>query len=277
MKPTIEYEIVPEKSFFFWIKELLRFKELLFIFVWRDLKVKYKETSIGILWAVAQPLFMMLVFSMFLKNNFAATNSNDIPYNLYAYSGIILWNIFANGVTGASNSIISNAGIIKKIYFPRIIIPIASVIVTIIDFLIAAPFLFLLAYYYNVDFFHASNLAYFLLSIILAAIATVGFGIAFSSLNFKYKDFRYLFPFLIQLLFFATPIIYKIDTIHNVWVKKLMQLNPMFLPEYCMRKTFGYGAISTENIVVGVLIILFSFSVSFILFSKLEKEFADIS
>lgn len=215
-----------KRKFVDWI-ELWSYRELFYFFTWRDIKVKYKQTTLGFMWAILQPLLMTTIFTFFIGRSLNVP-SEGIAYPIFAFSGLLLWSIFSSGITNAGNSMVSNAQIIKKIYFPRLIIPISSILVSVFDFAIALlVFIGLLIFFrQEVDIVMAilcwpSGLA-------LAIIATFGPGCLLAALNVKYRDFRYVIPFLVQSLLFLTPVIYPISIIGNSWLKYLLAVNPMF-------------------------------------------------
>ena len=222
----MEYEIVPKRHGLLDARELFKYRELFFILAWRDIKVKYKQTVLGILWAILQPFAMMIVFSLFLGNAMERT-TGDIPYPVFVYSGLMLWGIFATGVGNAGNSLIDQADMVKKIYFPRLIIPVSSLIVALFDFMMTFVVYVLILLYYD---FHVNLTAFvflFPMSIFLTLLASLGIGILFAAANVRFRDFRFVIPFSIQFFFFVTPIIYPASILENDLVRGLMALNPM--------------------------------------------------
>jgi lipopolysaccharide transport system permease protein len=206
--------------------ELFRYKELFYFFTWRDIKVKYKQTALGLLWAVLQPLLMMLIFTFFFAK---ALNipSQSLPYPVFVFSGLLLWNLFSSALNNASNSMVSNAAIIKKIYFPRVIIPLSSILVAVFDFFMGMIlFIPLLIFYqqpvgWNILWSWPFALA-------ISILASMGPGCLFAALNVKYRDFRYVIPFIIQVLFFLTPVLYPISLIKYPVLKTVVILSPMY-------------------------------------------------
>lgn len=225
----VKYEIKPQQKIGLGFGELVTYRELFFFFTWRDIKVKYKQTVLGFAWAILQPLLMMVIFTVFFGRALKI-NSENIPYPVYVFGGLIIWNIFSNGLTAAANSMVSNSNIIKKIYFPRLIIPISSVLVAFFDFIMAWFLLIVLLFYYHVQV----NIPLFLLStfvsVIFACLATFGPGCLLAALNVKYRDFRYVIPFLVQGLLFVTPVIYPYDMLQHNWAKFIIAFNPMTAP-----------------------------------------------
>jgi lipopolysaccharide transport system permease protein len=226
MAEPVEYVIESGGTRLFQWKELWRYRELFYFFTWRDVKIKYKQTVLGFLWAVLQPLFMMLIFTYFFGR---ALNipSQDLPYPVYVFSGLLIWNMFSTGLTNASNSMVNNASIIKKIYFPRLIIPASAILVALFDFFMAfAIFICLLLFYQQ----PLSWLAILLwpAAIFITIIAALGMGSWLAALNVKYRDFRYVIPFLVQVLFFLTPVIYPVSMLKYPLLQYVLACSPMY-------------------------------------------------
>lgn len=271
----MEYEIKPAGKFSLGIKELWDFRELFYFFTWRDIKVKYKQSLLGVLWAILQPLLLMVVFSLFFGNALGVPSDN-IPYPIFAFSGLMLWNIFSSGLSGASQSMVTNANIIKKIYFPRLIIPISSILVALFDFLMAFfVYVGLLLYYqFNIS---PLILIYLPLSIFITTLATLGMGSFISALNVKYRDFRYMIPFLIQFLFFLTPVIYPVSIVKYSWAKQLFAINPMVGAVDLLRSTITGNDLNWQYVCTSGVssVLLFLFGLFY--FRKTEYYFADLA
>lgn len=186
-------------------KELWRFRELLYYFTWRDVKVRYKQTALGATWALLQPFMMMVVFSIFF-GRMAGINTGDLPYPIFVYSGLVLWTFFANAVSTAGNSVVGASSIVTKVYFPRLIIPFASIGAAALDFCIACVLLMGMMIYFGVSFSWTCLLLP--LPFIVTAMAALGVGTLLAALNVSFRDFRYTIPFLVQLWLFATPTVY---------------------------------------------------------------------
>lgn len=272
---TMLYEIKPVSNFTIGLKELWEFRELFYFFTWRDIKVKYKQTALGVLWAILQPLLLMVVFSLFFGHALHVPSDN-IPYPVFAFSGLMLWSIFSSGLSNASQSMVSNTGIIKKIYFPRLIIPISSILVALFDFIMAfVVYAGLLIYYqYPVS---PTILIYLPLSLLITILSTFGIGTFIAALNVKYRDFRYVIPFLIQFLFFLTPVIYPVSIIKYGWAKQLLSLNPMAGAIDILRSTIIDTPINWQYAITSLLssVILFIFGLYY--FRKTEYYFADLA
>lgn len=254
--------------------ELWQYRELVYFFVWRDIKIRYKQTFIGALWAVFQPLTTMIIFTIFF-GKFAKMPSDNIPYPVFVYVGLLFWNYFSFGLSHASESMVNNSNIIQKIYFPRLIIPVASSLIGLIDFAIASIILFAFMFYYR---FSPSLTIIFYLPVLLLTVflSSVGLGCFFASVNVKYRDVRYVIPFFIQIAMFLTPVIYPISMLGSKY-RFLLSLNPISgVIETARRVTFGNSPVDLNMLLVSVLISLFLFFFGIMYFRKTERYFADI-
>ena len=254
--------------------ELWRYRELFLILVWRDIKVRYKQTAIGIIWAVFQPLLTMAIFTVFF-GRLARVPSDNIPYPIFVYSGLLLWNYYSTALTNSSNCLVENEGIVKKIYFPRLILPLSTTITPTIDFLIALMILFVLMIYYH---FIPNLYGILLIPILLFAafISALGLGVLFAAINVKYRDVRYALPFFIQIMMFITPVIYPVSII-PVKYQWLAYLNPMTGIVSLSRSTLLHtNPIDIKLLMLSLIssIIILIFGITF--FRKTEKFFADI-
>lgn len=253
-------------------KELWAYRELLYFFVWRDVKVRYKQTGLGFAWAVIQPLFTMIVFSLFF-GGLAKIPSDGIPYPLFSLSALLPWNLFAEGMTRSTNSMVSNAGIMTKVYFPRLIMPISGILSPIVDFLVAFSILILMMAYYG--FMPGINIIFLPLFIAFAVITSLAIGLWLSSLNIKYRDFQYTVPFLIQLWMFASPVVYPTSILPPQF-QALYGINPMA----GVIEGFRWALLDTNPpsmmIFVSVLVVLALFISGMFYFKRVEQYFADI-
>ena len=256
-------------------KELWRYRELFYIFTWRDIKVRYKQTVIGIVWAILQPFLLMVVFSTFF-GGLAKIPSDNIPYPIFVFSGLIFWNYFSTALNNTSNSLIENENIIKKVYFPRLILPLSPSITPIIDFLIAfAVFGGMLIYYHLTPTLIGIVLLPIL--IIISFLSAAGLGTFLSAINVRYRDIRYALPFFIQLLIFLTPVIYPTTLIEQKY-RWLLALNPMTgVIEAARAGIIGSGPVDFKLLIISgtISIIFFLFGVFY--FRKTERVFADIA
>jgi homopolymeric O-antigen transport system permease protein len=272
----IEYEIKPEKKISLGLGELWNYRELFYFFTWRDIKVKYKQTALGFAWAVLQPLLMMLVFSFFFGKTLKVPSEN-IPYPVFVFSGLLLWNIFSAGLSNAGNSMVANANIIKKIYFPRLIIPLSSVLVALFDFIMAFIVYGGVLIYYRFTFDAIKFLIFFPLSLLLCIIATFGTGTFLAALNVKYRDVRYVIPFLIQALLFITPVIYPVSIFNNPLAKFIMALNPITGAIVLFRSALTDQAPDWNIIIIGICSATVLLVTGLYYFRKTEAYFADLA
>ncbi|GAH58838.1 unnamed protein product, partial [marine sediment metagenome] len=205
------------------LRDIWQYRELLYFLTWRDVKVRYKQTVIGFLWAIIQPLLKMVVFSI-IFGGLAKMDSEGFPYPIFLYAGLLPWQFFASAVSRSGESVVASANLIKKVYFPRLVIPIASVGACLVDFAISFIILIVLMFYYSI----IPTLSIFMvLPLVLATIFTaLGVGMFISALNVAYRDFRYIIPFLVQIWMFLTPVIYSTGIIPENW-RWLILLNPM--------------------------------------------------
>lgn len=272
----MQIEIKPQSGFQLNLKEFWSYRELLYFFTWRDIKIKYKQTFFGVLWVVLQPLLMMVIFTAFFGRILSA-HSGNIDYRVFVFAGLMLWNVFATGIAGAGNSMVTNANIIKKIYFPRLIIPFSAVLVSLFDFLFTLILFAGLLLYCNVTPDFGKLFIFLPLALLITALTTLGLGIFLSALNVKYRDFRYVIPFLIQSLLFVTPVIYPLAMIKNEFIKTLLTLNPMAAALDVFRASLTHTEINIQVVVTGFCISLALFTFGIITFRKTEAYFADIA
>lgn len=206
------------------LRELWEYRELLFFLTWRDIVVRYKQTILGVAWAIIQPFMTMVVFSLFF-GGLAKVPSDGIPYPIFSFAALVPWTFFANGLTQASNSLVGSANLIKKVYFPRLIIPMSGVLSGLPDFLISFGVLLGMMIILGV-FPTAASLIWLPLLLLLALITALGVGLWLSALNVYYRDVRYIVPFLVQLWMFASPIAYPSTLLPQPW-RSIYALNPM--------------------------------------------------
>ena len=267
--------IIKPKKNFSWgdLKEIWQYRELLYFFSWRDFKVRYKQTVIGIAWAVSQPLLAMIVFSIFF-GKLAGMPSDDIPYPIFVFVGLLLWQFFSGAMTDVSNCMVNSRTIITKVYFPRLILPISATVTKFIDFLIASLVLVGLMIYYG----YTPNFSGFLilpLLLVITFFAALGGGLFLAALNVKYRDVRYALPFFIQMLLFLTPVIYpaSLTGIYS-W---FLAMNPMTgVIKAARAALLGNFPINWELLGISALACFFIFLFGLYYFNKTEKYFADI-
>jgi lipopolysaccharide transport system permease protein len=256
------------------IHDLWRYRELLFFFAWRDLKVRYKQTFLGIVWAVLQPIMYMVVFTLFF-GRIADLYSEGKPYALLALSGSVIWLFFANSVTLSANSLVGNASLITKIYFPRLLAPVAPVIAGLVD--LALSFTVLLAVMAGYGEYPALHRTWIALPFLLLAMGTaVGVGSWLAALNVKYRDVRYVVPFMLQLWLFASPVVYSSELLQGR-LETLYYLNPMAGVVEGFRWALlggippGYGSVALSTLGGAVMLVA-----GVLYFRRVERNFADI-
>lgn len=276
VRENFEIIIKPKNKWFdLNLKELWLYRELAFIFAWRDIKVRYKQTAIGIIWAILQPVLTVAIFSFFF-GKLANVPSDGIPYPIFAFVGIMFWNYFSVSLTGSSNTINENENIIKKVYFPRLILPTASAITPLIDLIIALAVLMVLMFYYG---FVPTIYSLFLLPFlfIIAFLASSGLGLFLASINLKYRDVRYALPFFIQLLMYLTPVIYPSSIVGEKY-QWIIALNPMTgIIEAARSVFFGVNPINFHSLFISIVISLALFLFGIFRFKRTERFFADLA
>lgn len=258
------------------LSELWEFRELLYFFAWRDIKVKYKQTFLGVAWAFIQPFLMMLVFTVFFGNmlNFP---SEGLPYPVFAFTGLIFWNVFSNGVVNSGNSMMTNAVIIKKNYFPRIILPLSAVLVSFFDFLVSFILFTGLLLYFRVHPDFLRLFAFFPLAVIITVITTVGTGVVIGAMSIRFRDFRIVMPFFIQILLFITPVIYPISAISNKTLHFVLSLNPMAGAVSLARAALTNNAVDWTSAGIGCAMSLLIFVSGLLIFKRNESLFSDLA
>ncbi len=267
-KPLVVIE--PSRS---WValnlRDLWHYRDLLYILTQRDVKIRYKQTILGAAWAIIQPLLTMLIFTVFF-GSIAGLSSDNVPYPLFAYAGLLPWTFFSNALTNSGNSLVGNSNLITKVYFPRMVIPIASVGSGLVDFGIAFILLIGLMIYYATGF--SLSLLMLPVLVVLTATLAIGIGMWMSALNVKYRDIRYALPFLIQLGMFASGIITPIP---EKW-RFLLFLNPLAAQIAAYRaaifgKSFDWVALGVSATLTFIVLIYSAYN-----FRRMEKSFADV-
>jgi lipopolysaccharide transport system permease protein len=253
--------------------DISTYRELLYFFVWRDIKVRYKQTALGAMWAILQPLALMLLFTL-VFSRLAHLSSDAVPYPIFAYTALIPWMLFAQGVTSASQSLVGSGQLISKIYFPRILVPVAAALSFVLDFVISFAILLGLMVYY--DIYPKWQVVFLPLFALLAFLTALAIGTLLSALCVRYRDVIYTVPLLIQLWLFASPIMYSSKLIARKW-SLLIYLNPMATVvngfRWCLLGTDsrpGLGALLSVALVLCVLV------VALVTFKRAEQTFADV-
>lgn len=255
------------------LKELWAYRELLYFLIWRDVKVRYKQTALGAAWAIIQPVFTMFVFSLFF-GRLGKIPSDGIPYPIFSYAALVPWTFFAQGLGQASNSLVGSANLIKKVYFPRLSVPIASVISGIIDFSIAFIVLLVMMLYYGIV--PGIKVIWLPALLLLTLITSLGVSLWLSALNVHFRDVRHIIPFLTQLWLFATPIAYPSSLLSEPW-RTLYSINPMV----GVVEGFRWALLGAETVPGPMVIVSFLAALTILVsglfyFRRLEKTFADV-
>ncbi len=254
------------------LKELWAYRELLWVLTLRDIKVRYKQTVLGVVWALIQPVMLMVVFSIFF-GKLAKIPSDGYPYPIFVYAALLPWVFFANAISSSASSVVGSANLISKVYFPRLIIPLASIGAGLIDFAIATLVLLLLMIFYGVGW--SVNLLAAPVLVVAVLFTALGIGTFLSALNVAYRDFRYVIPFLIQLWMFATPVVYPASLVPEKW-QWILYLNPMAGLIEGFRSAFLGRPFDFEALGISFTVAVIVFLVGVAYFEKVERRFADI-
>lgn len=274
-RPLPHLRIQPSKG---WVSlklnEVWAYRELLLFLTARDIKVRYKQTVIGAAWAIIQPLMTMVVFSIFF-GGLAQIPSDGIPYPIFSFAALVPWSLFAYGLSEASNSLVGSSNLIKKVYFPRLIIPLASVMAGVVDFLIAFAVLILMMLGYGIA--PTLNVLWLIPLTLLALVTSLGVGMWLSALNVEFRDIRYIIPFLTQFWMFITPIAYPSSLIENETLRALYGLNPMA----GVVEGFRWALLGTDTAPGPVILVSALAAVALLVsgmfyFRRMEKSFADV-
>lgn len=256
------------------LRDLWTYRELVFFLTWRDIKVRYKQAALGVAWAVLQPLFTMIVFSIILGNWLNVPTENNIPYPVFSFVALLPWQLFANTLQRSGTSLVSSANLLTKIYFPRLVIPIAAVGAGLVDFFISFLVLIGLMLFYNLPF--TLNMLWLPLLILLALLTALSIGLWLSALNVQYRDVQQMIPFIIQAWFYISPVVYSSDVIPSENLKLIYALNPMAGVIQGFRWALLDTAPPDASLAVstGVVIVLLISGLYF--FKRMERVFADI-
>ncbi|HXN53015.1 MAG TPA: ABC transporter permease [Candidatus Acidoferrum sp.] len=256
-----------------WLADFWRYRELLYFLAWRDVKVRYKQAALGASWAIIQPLFTMIIFTLFF-GRLAGVPSDGIPYPLFSFCALVPWTYFSTTLSQAGNSLVSNAPLVTKVYFPRALLPAASVLSGLVDFLVGASFLVLMMMYYRVK----PGWSLFLAPFFVAGMVLLAFSVSMflAALNVRYRDVKYALPFIIQIWLLVTPIIYPVSFLPAKW-KHFLAFNPMagllegFRSSLFTTRRIDWGLVGIS--VVTTVVLLF---IGAIYFRKTERSFADM-
>jgi lipopolysaccharide transport system permease protein len=256
-----------------WLSELWRFRELLYFLAWRDVKVRYKQAAFGTAWAIVQPLLTMLIFSFFF-GRMAKIPSDGVPYPLFCYSALVPWIYFSGTLGQAGNSLVNNATLITKIYFPRILLPAASALGGLLDFAVGSAFLVLMMFYYRVT--PSWTLVFWPVAVLGMVMVSMAVSMLFAAVNVRYRDIKHVIPFIIQLGLFVTPVIYPADFL-PARLRPLLALNPLSgVMEGFRASLFPNHGIDLRLVGVSLAVALLLFLIGALYFRKAERSFADI-
>lgn len=273
-KNSFEFTIESGKSERHYWMDLWRYRELFYILAWRDIAVRYKQTIMGILWAVVRPLLTMIIF-VIVFGHIAKLPSEGIPYPIFVFAAMLPWTFFTTAFSDASNSLVGNSNLISKVYFPRLIIPAASIIVAGVDFLISFVILIgLMVWYQFTPDWHILTLPLFLL---LGFFVALGSGVYLAALNVKYRDFRFITPFIVQLGLYISPVGFSTTIVPEKY-QLLYYLNPMVavIDGFRWAISGGKTAFNTTELTISILVVLILCSIAIVHFRKTEKTFADV-
>lgn len=271
--------IVPDKVEQHYWGDLFRYKELFYILAWRDLKVRYKQTLLGVAWSIVRPLATMVIFTLvFSKAANMKADDPSVPYALFVMAGVLPWQFFANAVGEASNSLIGNAGLLSKVYFPRLIIPASSIITAFVDFLITLVLMVGLFVFYG--FMPSSKMIFLPLFILLNFAASLGISLFITALNVKYRDFRYIIPFIIQFGLYISPVGFGTNALMSklpTSLQTLFMMNPMVGVidgfRWCC---FENTPLSMPSLFSSIMVTLVFLVLGVTTFRKMERSFADL-
>lgn len=255
------------------LEEVWEYRELLWFLVWRDLSVRYKQTVLGVVWAIIQPFFAMVVFTLFF-GRLANMPSDGIPYPIFTYTALLPWTFFANGLNQAANSLVRDANLLTKVYFPRLVIPISAVLGGVIDFGLGFIVLLGLMMYFRT--WPTASVIWLPFLLLLALGTALGVGLWLSALNVQFRDIRHVVPFLIQIWFFATPVVYSSTLLPNAW-RAAYGINPMA----GVIEGFRWALLGTQTrpgpiVIVSALTVLVLLASGAWYFRRMERTFADI-
>jgi len=276
----IEFTIEPPKGLvrIDW-QELYRFRDLFLVLTWRDINVRYKQTALGVFWAILQPFLTMVVFS-FIFNRIAGIKSGDgTPYPIFLYTGQLLWTYFSNTLNNASNSMVTNQSLVQKIYFPRLILPAVSALTGLVDFAIAFFIVIAMMWYYHFTP-HLLGLLVLPLLIFAAFLCSIGLGMYAAAINVKYRDVRYALPFMISIMMYVTPVIYPVSMLNHFPVVKtlMLWLNPMSgIITDARAALLGKSPFDWPALAIALLMSTVYFIAGLYYFRSTERYFADIA
>lgn len=267
------FVVEPRKSGIkFHFKDWWTYRELLYFLIWRDVKIRYKQTLLGAAWAIIQPLLTMVIFT-FIFGRVAQIDSEGIPYPVFAYAALLPWTFFANAITSSGNSIVGSAHLITKVYFPRMIIPVSAVGAGLVDFAVAFPMLVALMFYYNIPL--TLSLLLFVPLVLLTTLLAIAVGMWLSAINVKYRDVKFAIPFLVQIWMYVSPVAYPSSVVPARW-RTIYSLNPFVGIIDGYRAALFGRAIDWKEIGISLVLTLILLGYASFQFRRMEKGFADI-
>jgi lipopolysaccharide transport system permease protein len=256
-------------------RDLWKYKELFYILSWRDIKVRYKQTVIGAAWSIIRPLLTMIIFTIIFSKVAKIPAGMNVPYAIMVYAGMLPWTFFSTALSEASNSLIGNSNLISKVYFPRLIVPTATVITSVVDFLISFLLMFLLYIWYS--FWPDWRILFLPLFFLLAFIASIGTGYFITALNVKYRDFRYIVPFIVQFGLYISPVGFNSNLIPEKW-RLFYAINPMVGVidgfRWCLLR--GEQKLQWDTMCISIIVSFLLLWLGIRQFRKMEKSFADL-
>lgn len=256
------------------LHELWQYRELLYFLIWRDVKVRYKQTVLGAAWAVIQPFMTMIVFSIFFNRLAGVKSDSNIPYPLFTFTALLPWQLFAYSLQESGNSLVANQRLITKVYFPRLTIPFAAVLAGLVDFCISFIVLLIMMLYYG--YYPTLSILTLPLFLVFALLTALAVGLWLSAMNVQYRDVRYIIPFLIQFWLFLTPIAYS-SSIVPTWARPIYGLNPMVgVVEGFRWALLGKSPVDSPILFVSVLVVILMLIGGLMYFRRMEKTFADV-
>lgn len=258
----------------YWI-DIWSFRELFYILSWRDIKVRYKQTVIGLLWSFIKPFLTMIIFTVIFSKVAGLESDPNTPYSLLVFCGLLPWHFFSTAFVNGSESLISNRNLLTKIYFPRLILPVSAIITSLIDFFISLVILFGLMVYYK--FVPSSDIFYLPIFILLAILLSVAFGTLFAALNVQFRDFRYIIPFIVQLGTYVSPVGFSSNVVDEKW-QLLFNLNPIvsLIDGFRWSILGGSNSFDVKYFLISFITTMFYLLIAIYVFRRMEKKMADI-
>jgi lipopolysaccharide transport system permease protein len=270
---TTTIVIKPASPWSLGLREVWEYRELVFFLSWRDVKVRYRQTAFGAAWAILQPFLLMVVFTVFL-GHLAKVGSQGLPYPIFSYAALVPWTLFSSALIGASTSVVGSSSLVSKIYFPRLVLPIAAVGSYLVDFVIAFALLVAMMVYYGV--YPGWRMVWLPAFIVLAILAALAVGIGLSAVSVRYRDVRFAVPFLVQLWLFASPIAYAATAVPSAW-RTVYGLNPMTgVIEGFRWALLGVGPAPGATVAVSATVTVVLLAASALYFKRMEGGFADV-